>query len=119
MAQTLFERYGGFAQVSKVVSEFYDQAQESPVIGPFFANTDMRRQIDHQTKFISSLLGGPTSFSDEQLKSAHAHLAIDDEAFEEVASLLEETLEDSGFEAADVAVVKREVTRRKHIIVTH
>ena len=79
----------------------------------------MRRQIDHQTKFISSLLGGPTSFSDEQLKSAHAHLAIDDEAFEEVASLLEETLEDSGFEAADVAVVKREVTRRKHIIVTH
>ncbi len=118
MAQTMFERYGGFAQVSKVVSEFYDRALESPVIGHFFANTDMRRQIDHQTKFISALLGGPASYSDEQLKSAHANLAIDDEAFEEMASLLEETLEDSGFEAADVAFVRREITRRRHIIVS-
>jgi hemoglobin len=118
MAQTLFERYGGFAQVSKIVSEFYDRALESPVIGYFFAKTDMRRQIDHQTKFISSLLGGPASFTDEQLKTAHAHLAINDEAFEEMSSLLEETLEDSGFEPSDVAYVKAEITRRRHIIVS-
>jgi len=67
MAQSIFLRYGGFASVSKVVSAFYDKAIESPLLSPYFENIDMPRLIDHQTKFFSSLMGGPASFSNARL----------------------------------------------------
>lgn len=62
MAQSLFEKYGGFAQISKVVMVFYDKVLDPDLVGPFFDNIDMRRQIDHQTQFIASVMGGPASY---------------------------------------------------------
>jgi hemoglobin len=43
----MFERYGGFSRISRIVSTFYDLVLDSPMLGPYFANTDMRRLIDH------------------------------------------------------------------------
>ena len=49
MATTVFERYGGFAAVRKVISAFYDKLLDSEMLSGYFANIDMRRLIDHQT----------------------------------------------------------------------
>lgn len=117
MAKTLFQRYGGFAAVSKIVMSFYDKALDSDVIGHYFENVDMRRLIDHQTKFVSQVLGGPVTYTDEALKQLHAHLSITDEAFAEMVALFEETLEDFDFEPRDVAYVVRELEIRKPWIV--
>lgn len=70
MAETMFERLGGFAKVSRIVSAFYDSVLESPILAPYFNGIDMKKQIDHQTKFFSALMGGPTG-STARLKSAH------------------------------------------------
>jgi hemoglobin len=77
----MFERYGGFASVSRIVSEFYDKILDSPVTSPYFENTDMKTQIDHQTKFIAPLMGGPASYSNGQLERVHVPLKIDRAAF--------------------------------------
>ncbi len=61
MAKTMFERYGGFAAVSRVVSSFYDKILDSDITSPYFADIDMAKQIDHQTKFVAYLMGGPAS----------------------------------------------------------
>lgn len=61
MSQSMFERYGGFAKLSKVMA-FYDRVLDSDVIGDFFEGVDMRRLIDHQTKFISQVMGGPAAY---------------------------------------------------------
>ena len=117
MAQTIFERYGGFAQFSQIVAAFYDKILDNPVTSPYFANTDMRRLIDHQTKFVASLVGGPASYSDEALARIHSHLAISENAFAEMASLLKETLEDFELEAVDVIKVCNEIFSRRHLVV--
>jgi hypothetical protein len=80
MRQSLFERYGGFAKISKSVMSFYDKLLSSPMLSPYFAKTDMKRLIDHQTKFVSSLMGGPASYTSEHLERVHAHLNITEEA---------------------------------------
>lgn len=54
MAQTLFQKYGGFAALSKLVLTFYDRLLDSPRLAPYFANTDMRTLVDHQTKFVAT-----------------------------------------------------------------
>ena len=58
MAETMFDRLGGFAKVSHIVSAFYDGVLESPILAPYFGGIDMKKQIDHQTKFFSAFMGG-------------------------------------------------------------
>lgn len=115
--QTLFEKYGGFSQVSRVVLAFYDRLLESDDIGPFFDEIDMAKMVDHQTKFVASLLGGPASYTDTQLRQLHSHLPIRDGHFDELKVVLSETLEDHGFEAGDIEAVLQEFENRRVLIV--
>ena len=118
MARTVFERNGGFAKVSRVVSAFYDKVLDSPIIAPYFEHTDMRRLIDHQTRFIATVMGGPASYTSEHLERIHANLGVTDAAFAEMVMLLAETLEDFDFSDEDIEHVRDEIVSRKHFIVT-
>jgi len=118
MAQSIFERSGGFARVNRIVMSFYERVLESPVMSPYFAATDMKQLVDHQTKFIAFLMGGPASFTDEHLARVHRSLDIDRHAFDEMVSLLTETLEDYDFSAEDIAAVEQELERRAPLIIT-
>lgn len=118
MADTIFERYGGFATVRRVVSDFYDRALDSPVISHHFEHVDMKRLLDHQARFISSVTGGPASYTDEHLRRVHARLGITAAEFREMLALLTETLEDFDFEQGDIEFVASELRRRQGVIVT-
>ncbi|MFN2127562.1 MAG: group I truncated hemoglobin [Anaerolineales bacterium] len=117
MSQTIFERYGGFASVSRIVSSFYNKIIDSPVTSPYFSSTNMKRLIDHQTKFIASMMGGPASYTNDHLERVHAHLGITETAFMEAVDMLMETLEDFNFADEDMEQVEREVMSRKNFIV--
>ena len=116
MGRSLFEKYGGFGPVSRIVMTFYDRVLESDNLAPYFEDVDMRRQIDHQTTFIASLMGGPASHTNEALRQVHAHLHIDQATFDELTGILRETLEDFEFEREDVESIMREVNARKPFI---
>ena len=118
MAQTVFERVGGFMVVRKIVSAFYESVLDSPLVQRHFAEVSMPRLIDHQTQFISQLLGGPVRISDETLQHAHARLRITPQEFEEIGRLLRKTLEEAGLDSEDIEFVMREVRRREPLIVT-
>lgn len=115
---TIFERYGGFATVSKIVLSFYDRVFDSEVLAPFFEDVDMRRLVDHQTKFVSYVMGGPASFTDDHLRRSHERLAIDDAAFDEMLETFRETLEDFDMNDDDVEEVIDAMELRRPIIVS-
>ena len=115
--QTLFEKYGGFSKISKVVLSFYDTLLDSDDIGPFFDEVDMSKMVDHQTKFIASLLGGPAAYTDNQLRQLHSHLDIEHAHFDELKVVLGETLDDHGFGTEDIESVLQEFENRRQLIV--
>jgi hemoglobin len=117
VSASIYDRYGGFAAVRKVVSSFYDRCLDSQVIGHRFESVDMVRLIDHQSRFIATVMGGPASYTDEHLRRIHAHLAISHAEFAEMAALLGETLEDQGYADADVSAVIAEIRRREGSVV--
>ena len=117
MGISLYEKYGGFAVVNRIVMALYDALLDSDELGDYFEDVDMKRQIDHQTKFIAYLLGGPASYSNEHLQRAHARLDITHPHFEEMKAILARTLADHGIEAPDVAALMAEVEARRHVIV--
>lgn len=116
-AESMFERYGGFARVSRIVSSFYDRVLDSPLLVPYFTDIDMRRLIDHQTKFIAAVMGGPASYTREHLERVHARLGITDDAFDEMTLLLRETLEDFDLDESDIASIYTEVVSHRSVIV--
>ena len=118
MSDSIFNRYGGFASVSRVVSDFYGRVQDSKELTEYFEGIDMARLIDHQTKFVATLMGGPASFSDEHIQRVHEKMGITGSAFQEVAMLLRETLEDHDFDETDISLVVQEFAVRRPLIVT-
>jgi hemoglobin len=116
MAKTLFERLGGFGKVSKVVLEFYDRVLSNETLAKYFVGVDMKRQVDHQTKFFSYLMGGPASFTDEHLANVHKRLHITPEAFDEMALTLRETLEDFELDESDIAAVMSAFLSRRRLV---
>ena len=117
MAQSMFERYGGFGSVHKIVMSFYDKVLDSDVTGPYFDDVDMRRLMDHQTKFISQVMGGPVTYSNEMLAQLHTKHDVTEQAFDEICSLLQETLEDFELEQQDVEYIINDVKDRRRWVV--
>lgn len=115
---TLYDKYGGFATVSKLVQEFYNKLAESEELAPYFAGVDTQQLIDHQTKFFSDILGGPVKYTGKELKIVHASMGITEEAFAEVADLLEETLEDMDVEEGDIETIMEIVAGVKSDIIS-
>ena len=105
MSQTLYDQLGGFAAVRKLVSDFYDQVLDEEDLVPFFHDTEMANLIDHQTKFWATLLGGPASYTDEQLREIHASMGIQDRHFDLMVDLARKTLEDRDIDEQQIASV--------------
>lgn len=119
MGQSLFDKLGGFSAVSNIVMDFYGEVLDSDIVGEFFENSDMGKQIDHQTKFISSLMGGPASYTNEQLRKVHSQLQILPEHFNEILTLLDRALERNGVNAEDRQLIANEMESRRLYIMKH
>jgi hemoglobin len=112
-----FQKYGGFSTVSRIVMSFYEKVLDSDIVGHHFDDVDMPRLMDHQTKFISSLMGGPAALDDDRLRQVHKHLSISSAEFDEIVSLLCEAMDQHGMEEADIHSVARSFEGKRILIV--
>lgn len=117
MDDTIYKKYGGFSKISRVVLTLYDRILDDDTIGPYFDEVDMNRIVDHQTKFISSLLGGPASYSDDQIRKMHSHLSIGPKEFEALLEILRDVLAEHNFEEKDIETIVTAFGGRRDLVV--
>ncbi|MCV2864202.1 group I truncated hemoglobin [Albidovulum sediminicola] len=117
MTKSLFEKYGGFSVVSKIVLDLYDRLLDDDEVGPFFDEVEMARIVDHQTKFVSSLMGGPASYTDDQISRMHARLTITNAHFDTLQGILLQTLLDHGVSEEDAAAIAAAFEARRTLVV--
>lgn len=115
---TLYEKYGGFAQIHKIVMDFYERLLDNGTLGPFFENTDLRKLIDHQTEFIAGAMGGPAKITDARLTAAHANLELTHDHFNELLVVLRATLEDAGVEEIDIQALVDGIESKRSIVIS-
>lgn len=118
MDQTLYEKYGGFSTVSRIVMTLYDKLLDDDDVGPFFDDVDMPRLIDHQTKFVSALMGGPAAFTDKHIAMAHRHLTILGPHFDRLKELVSETLTEFDLDPDDIDAVLDAFEARRNLLVS-
>ena len=109
MSQSVYHDIGGREAVEAVVDEFYDRVLADERLVPYFEGTEMADLRAHQVQFISSVAGGPVDYSGADMREAHAHLDIDDEAFDAVAGHLRAALRANDVDEAHVAAIMASV----------
>lgn len=117
-SQSLYDKYGGFATINSIVIKFYDNLLANDQVAHFFENIALENLIDHQTKFLCQVLGGPADYSGRELKTAHLPLKITDADFGVVATVLHQTLDEAGVESADLETIMGVVGSTKDQIVS-
>ena len=116
--EPLYDRFGGLEAVVRLVVSFYGRVLRSQRLTPHFAKANLPWLINHQVTFLSSVMGGPGGITNAQLHDVHARLRIDDAAFEEMACLLEQTLNDFSFSEDEVALIMSDVRGHRPYIVS-
>ncbi len=114
---SLYDKYGGHPAIADMVMKFYDRVRTSPELDAMFAGVDMQRLIDHQAQFICSLIGGPASYSDEELRGIHAPLGVTGHQFDTMMSLFKLTLEECRFQPEDVAEIFARMNSKRSFVV--
>jgi len=115
--ESLYNKYGGFETVSKIVHSLYERLLVSDTLKPYFVGVDTQKVMDHQTKFFCDIMGGPVAFEGKTLAEIHTGMNISNEAYTELSELLEETFEDYGVAGDDIHTIMTIVSDLKYQIV--
>lgn len=103
MEQSLYEKVGGEEAIAKVVDYFYSElVLKDPTVNQFFEETDMEKQRQHQTKFISFALGGPKQYSGQSMAKAHEGMNLQPEHFNAIVKHLHDALAHFGVNESDI-----------------
>jgi len=115
---SLFEKYGGFTTLYPLVGEFYDAVLDSEIVSYIFEPISMNLLIEHQTKFLAAMMGGPGEYDDAQLKYAHKKFNITEVEWNEVVSIFIEVLNRFDISEDDIKILTRLISSKKSLIVT-
>jgi hemoglobin len=116
MAESMFDRIGGYSTINRVATAFYEKVKNSIQLAPYFEDSDIQTLVRHQTEFLGSIMGGPAKYSNKDLEQVHRFLDITDSAFDEMVSLMIAAFYDLHFEQADVDFIEEELLRRRRFI---
>ena len=93
---SLYHQIGGEASIDAVVELLYKKILSDNKLSTFFAKTSMKQLKNHQKKFLTFALGGPSQFKGD-LKKAHSKArknGLKEEHFNLVAKYLIESLKE-------------------------
>lgn len=114
---TLYELLGGQTAVEAVVDEFYKRILQDERVAHYFTHLDMEQQRNHQTAFMSSVVGGPQLYAGRSMAEAHAHLKLSKADFDAVAGHLVAALERFSVPQVHIDTVMSSIARLEREIV--
>lgn len=104
MSETMLEKYGR-GKLTQIVSSFYGNVLRSPRLAPYFADASIVGLIEHQSRFLAMVMGGPPAHTHAELESAHLQLDIAEADFDEMLRLLAKNLDSYDVDPEDIAEV--------------
>lgn len=99
---SLYERLGGLAPISVVVSDFIDALMPDPVLNANPAIDAARERVPaaylkyHVTAMMCEATGGPCRYHGRGMKESHAHLNITEREWDRMITIFKEVLAKHG-----------------------
>jgi hemoglobin len=105
--KTLFERLGGLAPITVVVSDFIDVLVPDPVLNANPAIDAARKRVPpqylkyHVTAMVCQVTGGPCTYHGRNMQESHVHLNITEPQWDRMVSLFKGVLAKHGVPAQE------------------
>jgi hemoglobin len=99
--ETLFDKYG-WLRTTRVVHDFYEDLLQDPTLGHFFDRVSITELAEHQTIFLTMVMGGPMGYTTGDVARSHSGMHIGHDEFEATIRHLETRLQSNGFEPDDI-----------------
>ncbi|MCX4188044.1 group I truncated hemoglobin [Methylophaga sp. OBS4] len=96
--ESLYDRLGGLAPISVVVSDFLDALVPDPILNENPAIDAARKSVPtpylkyHVTALVCQASGGPCQYHGRDMKESHAHLNISETEWERMVTIFKELL---------------------------
>lgn len=96
--QSLYDRLGGLAPISVVVSDFIDALVPDPVLNANPAIDSARKRVPapylkyHVTAMVCQATGGPCQYFGRGMKESHAHMNITEREWDRMLTIFKEVL---------------------------
>jgi hemoglobin len=82
MSLSLYDRLGGAAGITAIVSDAVDNHLNNPVVSPRFrASTDIPRAKRLAAEFFCAGAGGPETYSGKDMRAAHRGMNINEQEY--------------------------------------
>jgi hemoglobin len=100
--KSLYDRLGGLAPISVVVSDFIDALVPDAVLNANPAIDAARKRVPaaylkyHVTAMVCQATGGPCQYAGRGMKESHAHLAITEKEWDRMVTLFKQVLAKHG-----------------------
>ncbi|OMJ95991.1 hypothetical protein SteCoe_555 [Stentor coeruleus] len=119
MSETLFERIGGTPTITALINSLYIKIESNPITQGAFLGKNIEEIKNYQVKFWSMALGSATPYEGRSMKDAHQQIAVTEEQFNTVVSMLSETMREMNIpeDVYKIAVTHAEMFRSD--IVSH
>lgn len=104
---SLYDRLGGLAPISVVVSDFIDALVPDPVLNANPAIDAARQRVPaaylkyHVTAMVCQATGGPCQYQGRSMKSSHAHLNITEAEWQRMETIFKGILAKHGVPAKE------------------
>jgi len=120
MAASLYERLGGEAGITRLVTDIIDNHYRNPLIRTRFEQIKDRAAVErHSVEFLCAGSGGPQAYSGRDLLSVHRGMNISEQeliaAIDDIVAAMTENHLDSSVQNEVVAILyslKGDVLRR-------
>jgi hemoglobin len=95
---SLYDRLGGLAPISVVVSDFIDALVPDAVLNANPAIDAARKRVPapylkyHVTAMVCQATGGPCQYHGREMKESHSHLNITEQEWDRMVTLFKEVL---------------------------
>jgi hemoglobin len=105
--ESLYDRLGGLAPISVVVSDFIDALVPDAVLNANPAIDAARKRVPapylkyHVTALVCQITGGPCQYSGRGMKESHAHLNITEAEWDRMVTIFKEVLAKHGVPAKE------------------
>jgi hemoglobin len=104
-APSLYERLGGWDNISQIVRDTIALHQENPEIAHYFEGVDTDKLAGHVTAFFAAGTGGPAKYEGRDMTSTHADMNMSDADFDSAVADVIKAVEKNGIGAAETAEV--------------
>lgn len=90
----IYEDLGGMDAITSIVEQMYEHILADERLAPYFDESNVESLINHQSRFIAMIAGGPEYH--EHIAETHAHMNLRDEHFDAVLAYFHAALADHG-----------------------